>query len=273
MLMAILQLPVAVAMPAGPTGAEFGNVQGELLSPWLRSRTIRQYIRSVIRATLRGTSSTSAPRRGYTRSGSTRPLGEEAGARRDTSGPKTFWKAMLHIKLVRRRERRLRRRHWAGEHLVELGLARSALRRRNIRRLQAQEEQARAAAPSTERHSFPWAPRAQDLATTGPFRGAPSATTSVPIASSASPAAGFAVPNASSAGERWPRRGRPRCMCPCGCNRQPSRRFHCRLGDRGCGALIGPGCCAHPAGVIGRDDGLCCHCAEPNPQEPAVALA
>ena len=103
--------------------------------------------------------------------------------------------------------------------------------------------------------------------------GAPSATTSVPSASSASPAGGFAVSNASSAEERWPRRGRPPCKCPCGCSRQPSRRFPCRLGDRGCGALIGLGCCALPEGVMGRDDGLCCHCAEPNPQEPAVALA
>ena len=103
--------------------------------------------------------------------------------------------------------------------------------------------------------------------------GAPAATTSVPIASSASPAGGFAVSNASSAEERWPRRGRPPCRCPCGCARLPSRRFPCRLGDRGCGALIGPGCCAYPEGVVGRDDGLCCHCAEPNPQEPAVALA
>ena len=40
--------------------------------------------------------------------------------------------------------------------------------------------------------------------------GAPSATTSVPIASSATPADEFAAPSASSAGDRLPRRGRPR---------------------------------------------------------------
>ena len=47
-----------------------------------------------------------------------------------------------------------------------------------------------------------------------------------------------------------------RCRCRCGCNNQPSQRFPCRLGDRGCGALIGHECCAHPRG-LGLGDGLC----------------
>ena len=51
------------------------------------------------------------------------------------------------------------------------------------------------------------------------------------------------------------------CQCSCGCGRQPSRRLACGLGRRGCGTLIGPGCCAHPSPrPTGAVDGLCCAC-------------
>ncbi len=56
-----------------------------------------------------------------------------------------------------------------------------------------------------------------------------------------------------------PKSQRALCLCPCGCRRQPNRRLACRLGTRGCRAMIGPGCCAHPR-------------AEPNPQEQANEL-
>ena len=67
---------------------------------------------------------------------------------------------------------------------------------------------------------------------------------------------------------------RARCQCACGCGRQPGRRLACRLqtatATLGCGALIGPGCCAQPRPrPVGALDGLCCQCALqlPNPQE------
>ena len=54
------------------------------------------------------------------------------------------------------------------------------------------------------------------------------------------------------------------CQCSCGCRRPPSRglaRGLTRVPCRGCGALIGLGCCAHPSPrPTDAVDGLCCAC-------------